>query len=79
MSTISVYLPTVTDAYVDESYNIVGEARGVRSDEYAVHTPTYFSQEYNNYAKHSDRMGVGKTNMVLDYYAPDTGCYTTYR
>ena len=70
MSTISVYLPTVTDAYVDESYNIVGEARGVRSDEYAVHTPTYFSQEYNNYAKHSDRMGVGKTNMVLDYYAP---------
>lgn len=72
-SSIGVYnkfLPTQTNADKAKEYNICGDERMVRSDEWAVHTPTYFSQYYNNYQKYSTQMSVGKTNMVLDYYAP---------
>ena len=62
--------PTVLDTQEAEDYWVTGQSRPVRSDEYAVHTPVYFSQEFNDYQFYSTRMGIDPTNMVLDYYAP---------
>lgn len=64
------YFPTQTDVSIAEQYSIWGSARAIRSDEWAVHTPTYFSQAYNHHALYSDHMGVNGANMVLDYFAP---------
>ncbi|MBQ1476682.1 MAG: hypothetical protein IIZ33_00835, partial [Erysipelotrichaceae bacterium] len=64
------YLPTVTDEAVKESYHLFGKDRSIRSDEWAIHTPLYLSQEANDYGLYSSQMGIGEVNMVLDYYAP---------
>ena len=47
-----------------------GVPHWIRSDEYGVTTPQFFSQAYNGYALHSSRMSLTPTNMVLDYYSP---------
>ena len=47
-----------------------GVPRRIRSDEYGVATPQFFSQAYNGYSLYSDRMSLSPTNMVLDYYSP---------
>ncbi len=49
---------------------IIGYSRGVRSDEWMVHTPYYFSQKYNNYNKYSHQMSFSGQNMILGYNAP---------
>lgn len=64
------YLPTVSDEKQAESYHIIGQDRTIRTDEWAVQTPAFFSQKYNDYAMMSSQMSVGKENMVLFYYAP---------
>lgn len=64
------YFPTQTDSEQAADYYIMGKERQVRSDEWAVHTPTYFSQYYNDYNMKSYQMSISGTNMVLDYYAP---------
>ena len=62
------YFPTVSDDY---SYKeIIGHSRSIRSDEWAVQTPTFFSQAYSGYAMTSYQKSLGGINMVLDYYAP---------
>ncbi len=63
------YFPTAS-AQAADSYRIWGEDRQIRSDEWAVQTPTYFSQAYNDYGMLSDQMSISETNMVLDYFAP---------
>lgn len=64
------YFPTQTNAEQAADYYIMGKERQIRSDEWAVHTPTYFSQYYNDYKMESYQMSMSGTNMVLDYYAP---------
>lgn len=49
---------------------IIGASRAIRSDEYMVHTPYYFSQYYNNYKKYSKQMSYSGQNMILGYNAP---------
>ena len=66
----NTYLPTVTDQEQEDSYNIIGKDRMIRTDEWAVQTPAFFSQYYNEYDMTSQQMSVGKENMVLYYYAP---------
>lgn len=72
-SSIAIYnnsFPTQTDKKEAAYYYILGKERQIRSDEWAVHTPTYFSQYYNDFKMKSSKMSVSGTNMVLDYYAP---------
>lgn len=64
------YFPTQTDSEEAQDYYIMGKERQIRSDEWAVHTPVYFSQYYNDYNMKSNQMSISATNMVLDYYAP---------
>lgn len=69
-SSIGVYniiFPTKTVPSYDTLFGI---PRTIRSDEWAVQAPTFFSQYYNNYAMYSHQMSVSGTNMVLDYYSP---------
>ncbi|MBR3362476.1 MAG: hypothetical protein IKG40_00955 [Bacilli bacterium] len=49
---------------------LVGISRGIRSDEWMVHTPYYFSQKYNNYRKYSRQMSFSGQNMILGYNSP---------
>ena len=49
---------------------LFGIPRSIRSDEYGVQTPVFFSQTYNDYKLYSEQMSLSETNMVLDYYSP---------
>lgn len=49
---------------------IFGESRAIRSDEWMVHTPYYFSQSFNKFEKYSHQMSIGGQNMILGYNAP---------
>ena len=49
---------------------LIGISRGIRSDEWMVHTPYYFSQKYNNYKKYSNQMSFSGQNMILGYNSP---------
>lgn len=57
-----------------EQYNseslVIGESRGIRSDEWLVHTPYYMSQTYNNFGKTSNMMSLEGQDMILGYNAP---------
>lgn len=69
-SSIGVYdemLPTQISA--GES-TLFGIPRWIRSDEFGVATPTFFSQAHNDFNMYSQLMSVSPTNMVLDYYSP---------
>lgn len=72
-SSIGVYyevFPTVLNQEEKEKYKKFGEERKIRSDEWMVHTPKYFAQKNNDFKMYSNRGSIGKTNEVLDYYAP---------
>ncbi len=49
---------------------LLGESRSIRSDEWMVHTPYYFSQYYNNYQKDSNLMSLSGQDMIIGYNAP---------
>lgn len=49
---------------------VVGKSRTIRGDEWAVHTPYYMSQNYNNYEKDSNMMSIGGQDMIVGYNAP---------
>lgn len=53
-----------------ETSTILGMSREIRSDEYMVHTPYYFSQYYNNYKKISKQMSLTGQDMIIGYNAP---------
>lgn len=55
--------PTITD-------HVVGNARAIRSDEYNVQLPYYFSQYYNNYNLDSHQMSIAGQDMIIGYNAP---------
>ena len=66
----NTFLPTVTDQKEADKYSVIGTDRAIRSDEWAVQVPTFFSQYYNDYNVMSEQMSVGGENMILDYFAP---------
>lgn len=47
-----------------------GKVRAIRSDEFGIQTPMFFSQAFNDHALYSSRMSLSPTNMVLNYYSP---------
>ena len=54
----NAYLPTVSDPTAAHHYSLIGKERYLRSDEWVVHTPVYFSQNYNGYSLYSDKMDI---------------------
>ena len=64
------YFPTLSEQKEHDEFNIIGTDRGIRTDEWAVQVPAFFSQYYNDYDVTSNRMSVGEENMILDYFAP---------
>lgn len=52
------------------SSQVIGEARALRSDEYNVQLPYYFSQYYNNYSLSSQQMSLAGQDMIIGYNAP---------
>lgn len=53
-----------------EATTILGMSRSIRSDEYMVHTPYYFSQYYNDYKKISKQMSLSGQDMIIGYNSP---------
>ncbi len=53
-----------------EETTLFGKPRWIRSDEFSVTTPAYFSQSTNGYRLYSEQMSLSPTNMVLEYYSP---------
>ena len=49
---------------------IFGKPRWIRSDEFGVATPLFFSQLFNGYGLFSQQVSLSPTNMVVDYYSP---------
>lgn len=49
---------------------IFGESRSIRSDEFNVQTPYYFSQYYNDYDEISYQMSLSGQDMIIGYNAP---------
>ncbi len=49
---------------------LFGEARALRSDEYNVQLPYYFSQYYNDYQLMSNQMSISGQNMIIGYNSP---------
>ena len=72
-SSIGVYydmFPTVSSEEEKKNYKIFGSDRSIRSDEWLIHTPRYFSQYYNDYKQKNDRVGLSPKDGLIDYYAP---------
>lgn len=69
-SSIGVYNEVFPTQVEPERTTLVGRPRWIRSDEFGVQTPTFFSQQYNQHQLYSRQMGVSPANMVLDYYSP---------
>ncbi len=72
-SSIGVYDEMFPTQLVPQESTLFGIFRWVRSDEYGVTTPKYFSQFFNHFALYSTQMSIHPTNMVLDYYSPVWG------
>ena len=60
--------PDKTDPTISD--HVVGKARPLRSDEYNVQLPYYFSQYYNDYNLDSHQMSIAGQDMIIGYNAP---------
>ncbi len=69
-SSIGMYEDIIQNKLYPSKTELIGINRGIRSDEWMVHTPYYFSQEYNNYSKYSKQMSYSGQNMIIGYNAP---------
>lgn len=69
-SSIGVYDEIFPTRLTGEKSLLFGKPRWIRSDEFGVATPTFFSQAANDYRLYSRQMSLAPTNMVLDYYSP---------
>lgn len=49
---------------------LLGTPRVIRTDEYSVQLPYYFSQYYNEFQQISNQMSVGGQDMIVGYNAP---------
>lgn len=69
-SSIGMYDGIIENKLYGSKTEVFGSSRALRSDEWMVHTPYYFSQYYNNYNKYSKQMSYSGQNMILGYNAP---------
>lgn len=69
-SSIGVYDEFFPTQITEKESTLFGIPRGLRTDEYGVVTPIYFSQAANEYRLYSQQMSLSPMNMVLDYYSP---------
>ena len=69
-SSIGVYDEVFPTQITEKESTLFGVPRGIRTDEYGVTTPLFFSQASNEYRLYSHQMSLSPTNMVLDYYSP---------
>lgn len=70
-SSINVFSSIFTDKIDDNvSSVIIGNGRNLRSDEFNVQLPYYFSQYYNDYELTSYQMSIAGQDMILGYNAP---------
>lgn len=69
-SSIDMYNSFIDTTNEDATSIIIGKAREIRSDEWAVHTPYYFSQKFNDYQKKNSNISYDGQNMILGYNAP---------
>ena len=69
-SSIGVYNEIFPTQITERQTTLFGIPRWIRSDEYGVTTPMYFSQAANDYRFYSRQMSISPTNMVMDYYSP---------
>ena len=58
------------DGIERDAYVLFGKSQGVRSDEYVVQTPYYFSQYYNHFGRTSYQMSLGGQDMIIGYNSP---------
>lgn len=70
MSSIGMYNVVLNDRGGNNNDNVWGISREIRSDEWLVHTPYYFSQQYNDYKKISNLMSLSGQDMIVGYNAP---------
>ncbi len=68
-SSVNDYNHAFNDLPVDDNI-LFGISRGIRSDEYNVQLPFYFSQYYNGYGLVSEQMSISGQNMIIGYNAP---------
>lgn len=57
------------DPSVEQSV-LLGTPRVIRTDEYSVQLPYYFSQYYNDFKQISHQMSVGGQDMIVGYNSP---------
>lgn len=69
-SSIGIYDEAFHTQNIAIENTLFGIPRGIRSDEYGLTTPTYFSQVANGYQLYSQQMSLSPTNMVLDFFSP---------
>lgn len=69
-SSIGIYDEVFPTQILEKETTLFGIPRWIRSDEFGLTTPTYFSQAANGYRLYSQQMSLSPTNMVLDFYSP---------
>ena len=69
-SSIGMYDEVFSTQIVSGDSTLFGKPRWIRSDEFGVATPLFFSQFFNGYGLFSQQISLSPTNMVVDYYSP---------
>lgn len=70
-SSIGMYNYYFPQAQMTENSNILlGTSRGIRSDEWLVQTPYYFSQYTNDFQRISNQMSIDGQDMIIGYNSP---------
>lgn len=69
-SSIGVYDEIFPTHLVGKTSALFGKPRWIRSDEFGVATPAFFSQAANHHRLYSHQMSLSPMNMVLNYYSP---------
>ncbi len=69
-SSIGNYIWNIQNNSVKDESVLFGTPRPIRSDEWAILTPYYFSQNSNNYEIVSYQMSLEGQNMIIGFNAP---------
>lgn len=69
-SSIGVYDELLGKTDESITSELFGAGRMIRSDEWNVQVPYFFSQLYNSYGLNSDFMSLSPQNMIIGYNAP---------
>lgn len=69
-SSMGVYDSSYGKIDTEVQSELFGAGREVRSDEYLVQTPYFFSQVYNDFQLESNQMSLSGQNMIIGYNSP---------